>query len=993
MKNTCKILALVLVLMTVLMSVSALVASAAAGQTWTVAGVKALCGTDWDTNNKNNDMTYDAETDSYVKVYTNVKAGSYQFKCAKDHKWDVAYPGSNYNLKVEKDGSTVTIILKGTTVTVNVVAPDCDHAYEVTAATVTCLTGGSRTWTCSKCQDSYTENLDALGHYYDESGKCIRCDATAEFVRVYVENAAKWANVYCYTWDTNPYVAWPGEQMKLDSESGLYYYDIPKHFVNVIFNNGDSIQSADLKTPTGAATIYDNAKKTWNAPHVHAHKAVVTDPTCEAAGYTTYTCSCGNTYKGDEVAALGHDFVEGVCSRCEAVDPDYVPEPVEGVYVFEAKDLEAAAAGAFTDGQEIKAGTNDYFTLIMSAKTKIDSSSKEWEDGYTSGQRVNFGGKTAWSSGSAVVSKQGIAITTSKAASVKIWWVCGGDGDRYISIWDSTGAEIDATTIAAKDDIRLDTLEIPAAGLYYIACPVNNNYIFKIEVTEKDVETPHVNSLVVGETNKIVVSGNFVNQYNLPIEWVVFVAEEDGFYSFIGDNGALAFIFNADGSALISATGVANLEAGAYLICLGNGVVGEFNVAVTKAAWVNALAADTTSKIYVDGTILNDYQLPIAWVPFTVTEKANYAFTCAETGAMALIFDASSNYYGAAADLEAGDYLICVGGGVVGYFNVTVTKTAIGGGDVTPPTHDGEQEFVLGENNVIIDGCTINASNNAVEMVKFVVTEKARYTVTSDKLNTYISTSTNPSDVSSYVCGFTGSAILEPGTYYICCGNAGILGEFTVTVSMEQLDENCEHVWAPANCAAPKTCSKCGETEGELDPEVHVTFFDTCTKCGKDVPTFVVGVNHVTYVKGVTLNDHYFKVTIPEPGTYVISGGAPVKVYMWSIPTHQLENGQLTMETPYAFNVDAMTETGFADSFEITVQEAGVYWIAFNFDFISEETHEFDIEISFKEPLPEPETDPEPQPEVEEVELNFFQKIIAWFKNLIEKILAIFKKR
>ena len=41
----------------------------------------------------------------------------------------------------------------------------------------------------------------------------------------------------------------------------------------------------------------------------HDYESVVTDPTCEDAGYTTYTCgTCGDTYVGDETPALGHDY-------------------------------------------------------------------------------------------------------------------------------------------------------------------------------------------------------------------------------------------------------------------------------------------------------------------------------------------------------------------------------------------------------------------------------------------------------------------------------------------------------------------------------------------------------------------------------------------------------------------------------------------------------------------------------------------------------------
>jgi len=46
--------------------------------------------------------------------------------------------------------------------------------------------------------------------------------------------------------------------------------------------------------------------------HRHSYTAVKTLPTCTTEGYTTYTCSCGETYKGDYVAKAGHSWNEGV---------------------------------------------------------------------------------------------------------------------------------------------------------------------------------------------------------------------------------------------------------------------------------------------------------------------------------------------------------------------------------------------------------------------------------------------------------------------------------------------------------------------------------------------------------------------------------------------------------------------------------------------------------------------------------------------------------
>ena len=67
----------------------------------------------------------------------------------------------------------------------------------------------------------------------------------------------------------------------------------------------------------------------WQATtHAHSYVAVVTDPTCTEKGYTTYTCACGESYKGDYVDALGHKFENGVCTVCGEKDPTYVPPVV-----------------------------------------------------------------------------------------------------------------------------------------------------------------------------------------------------------------------------------------------------------------------------------------------------------------------------------------------------------------------------------------------------------------------------------------------------------------------------------------------------------------------------------------------------------------------------------------------------------------------------------------------------------------------------------------
>ncbi|MBO2517789.1 MAG: hypothetical protein CW338_11075, partial [Clostridiales bacterium] len=105
-------------------------------------------------------------------------------------------------------------------------------------------------------------------------------------------------------------------------------------------------------------------------------------------------------------------------------------------HVFESKDLTAFAAGAKADGEAVTAGDEGYFTLVYSEKTKVDGSIKEWDDGYTSSQRVNFGGKMT-------AKYHYVAFATQMpGAKVTVWWVEGGDDGRQISVTDASGKEV-----------------------------------------------------------------------------------------------------------------------------------------------------------------------------------------------------------------------------------------------------------------------------------------------------------------------------------------------------------------------------------------------------------------------------------------------------------------------------------------------------------------------------------------------------------------------
>ena len=78
--------------------------------------------------------------------------------------------------------------------------------------------------------------------------------------------------------------------------------------------------------------------------HTHTYTKTVTAATCTADGYTNYVCSCGDSYRGDYVGAVGHSWgswvtvkkptesavgkAERTCSRCGATEAKELPKEV-----------------------------------------------------------------------------------------------------------------------------------------------------------------------------------------------------------------------------------------------------------------------------------------------------------------------------------------------------------------------------------------------------------------------------------------------------------------------------------------------------------------------------------------------------------------------------------------------------------------------------------------------------------------------------------------
>ena len=100
-----------------------------------------------------------------------------------------------------------------------------------------------------------------------------------------------------------------------------------------------TVESRNTKYANYSSSSYASFKCV--EAHEHSYTAVVTPPTCTTQGYTTHTCTCGDSYVDTYVDALGHAWDGGkvtkpatatetgiktfTCTRCNATKTETIP--------------------------------------------------------------------------------------------------------------------------------------------------------------------------------------------------------------------------------------------------------------------------------------------------------------------------------------------------------------------------------------------------------------------------------------------------------------------------------------------------------------------------------------------------------------------------------------------------------------------------------------------------------------------------------------------
>lgn len=145
-------------------------------------------------------------------------------------------------------------------------------------------------------------------------------------------------------------------------------------------------------------------------------------------------------------------------------------------YTFDApKEITKFDAGAKKDGESQKFG--DIFTVYYSAKSKIDGTPKTFDDGYTGDVRLNFGGGI-----DVATPKNTVAIKADGKGTLKLWWGSNGD-TRPVVLKNAAGDIVSQTETFPKNSLAISTIDIPAAGTYYVGSDGGASYLYKFEVT------------------------------------------------------------------------------------------------------------------------------------------------------------------------------------------------------------------------------------------------------------------------------------------------------------------------------------------------------------------------------------------------------------------------------------------------------------------------------------------------------------------------------
>lgn len=289
-------------------------------------------------NGSNIGITQDWETGAYYIMHTQL-----------DDEWNVIFRAYyNYTLVLNEDGSISFTLTYDEANTENEGTPAAIGSLKAVYADgewiISCVHVAGAEADCENaqlCTICGEILVDAFGHEYVK-GICSCGAKDPEYVDYYLVG---WINGKDYGCEADH--ANLGEYKFVDGKLTVKFAQDSYVFVKTGNLNGESVKwyLFESYVDTNQGNLYENKPEKMKIPgnvevnftltvnedgsltlsyHIHYYEAVVTAPTCTAAGYTTHTCACGDTYKDSEVASAGHKDENGDF-KCDACSTKMLP--------------------------------------------------------------------------------------------------------------------------------------------------------------------------------------------------------------------------------------------------------------------------------------------------------------------------------------------------------------------------------------------------------------------------------------------------------------------------------------------------------------------------------------------------------------------------------------------------------------------------------------------------------------------------------------------
>ena len=235
---------------------------------------------------------------------------------ASGHSWDDGAI-TKEPTETETGIKTFTCGNCGETKTQSIPVLDHTHKYKATVTAPTCTAKGFTTYTCSCGDSSVDDHVDANGHSMGDwkQSKAPTCTEKGEEKSTcanctHFETREIDAKGHSYT----PVVTAP-----TCTEEGFTTHTCScgdSYVDNRVAAKGHSMSAWEQTKAPSCTEEGEEKSECANCTHFetkairkteHHYSATVTNPTCTEGGYTTYTCSCGASYKVNPVPATGHN--------------------------------------------------------------------------------------------------------------------------------------------------------------------------------------------------------------------------------------------------------------------------------------------------------------------------------------------------------------------------------------------------------------------------------------------------------------------------------------------------------------------------------------------------------------------------------------------------------------------------------------------------------------------------------------------------------------